>query len=198
MRSPARPVSGPFAQADSARYSGPMSTCGCGCGGEAGIGVYGPRRFLPYHHARIQRKKCGSDYPPPVRDPQSGCLRWQGPHHSAGYGKIGSKGYAHREAYIQEYGAIPAGLEVDHVAARGCIWRDCVEPAHLEAVDHPENVRRSAKIQAQMAVEECPQGHRYEGHNLIIRRGKRECRTCVYDRNAKNRRVRRERAATRR
>lgn len=156
------------------------------------MGATGPRRFLSHHHQKLQRKKAWDDYPPPVRDQMTGCLRWQGTHHSAGYGLIG-KAYAHRVAFECVYGPIPDGLEIDHVATRGCRYRDCVEPTHLEAVTHPENVRRSARVQAQIARTHCPRNHEYAGHNLIVRRGKRECRTCTYERNAAARKARRER-----
>lgn len=46
---------------------------------------------------------------------------------------------AHRWAYIAEHGAIPAGLEIDHL----CNVRRCINPAHLDAVTHAENVRRA-------------------------------------------------------
>ena len=47
--------------------------------------------------------------------------------------------YAHRFAYEQAKGAIPDGLEIDHL----CRNRRCVNPDHLEAVTHQENQRRS-------------------------------------------------------
>lgn len=157
------------------------------------MGVKGPRRFLPYHHTRVMTtRKTWDDYPPPVRDDTTGCLRWRGTRHSAGYGLCGSE-YAHRIAYRREYGEIPEDMEVDHVRKRGCVWRDCVEPTHLEAVTHAENIRRCQRVIDQMAKEFCPADHPYSGHNLIIRRGKRECRICTYARNARNRQKRRER-----
>ena len=164
--------------------------CECGCGDEAGLGSQGRlRRFLPYHHVRLPRKRW-EDYPAPVRDQQTGCLRWQGPHHTGGYGLRGKK-YAHREAYQRAFGDIPSGYQIDHVRERGCIWRDCVEPSHLEVVSQAENVRRQPNVIAQMQRQSCPAGHLYAGENLIIRRGKRECRRCTYERNAEARRRRR-------
>lgn len=80
-----------------------------------------------------------------VRDADSGCLRWQGAHTPKGYGQIYLDGKAqavHRVAYERAFGPIPDGLEVDHVRAQGCVHRDCIEPAHLEAVTHAENVQR--------------------------------------------------------
>ena len=129
-------------------------------------------------------------YPQPVRDPASGCLRWQGTHHSQGYGLVGHQ-YAHRVAWEREVGPIPEGHQIDHVKARGCVYRDCVAIEHLEPVTQAENLRRIDRIQDQLARTHCPKGHAYAGDNLIIRRGKRECRTCVYARNARNRARRR-------
>ena len=119
------------------------------------------------------KRKGWDDYPPPVRDQDSGCLRWQGPHHSNGYGKLG-RHYAHRQAWIREHGPIPDGLTIDHVRKRGCVYRDCVEVSHLEPVSQAVNVRRGEPANRT----HCPKGHPYAGDNLVIRRGKRECRAC--------------------
>jgi hypothetical protein len=59
-----------------------------------------------------------------------------------GYGgfmmRSGYKTTAHRAAYLIYVGPIADGLDVDHL----CRVRLCVNPAHLEAVTHLENVRR--------------------------------------------------------
>lgn len=47
---------------------------------------------------------------------------------------------AHRFYWEQVNGPLPKGLELDHL----CRVRQCVNPAHLEAVTHPENVQRGA------------------------------------------------------
>lgn len=57
-----------------------------------------------------------------------------------------TKVYAHRWIYEQLVGPIPGGHDVDHVAARGCTSALCVNPAHLEAVTHAENMRRARLI----------------------------------------------------
>ena len=145
--------------------------CSAECRNKAKVGRPSPKR------------KGWDDYPPPVCDPETGCLRWQGTHHSRGYGLVGSK-YAHREAWIRENGPIPEGLTIDHVRKRGCIYRDCVNTAHMEVVPQPENTRRSTRSIEQRERTHCPKNHPYAGDNLIIRRGKRECRTCVRERNA--------------
>jgi hypothetical protein len=167
-----------------------MPACECGCGGEA------RKRFLPFHHLRAGVRtppptKTWEDYPAPVRDQASGCLRWQGPHHSQGYGLIGARQYAHRTAWEREVGLIPEGHQIDHVRDRGCVYRDCVAIEHLEPVTQAENIRRIPRIQAQIARTECPQGHKYADGNLRVRRGKRECRRCHNDRTAARKRERR-------
>lgn len=50
---------------------------------------------------------------------------------------------AYRWLYEQLVGPIPVGHEIDHVKARGCKGRPCVEISHLEAVTPAENQRRA-------------------------------------------------------
>lgn len=71
------------------------------------------------------------------------CWLWTG---SAGttYGRFadenGRQVQAHRWCYEEATGAIPEGLELDHL----CMVRLCVRPTHLEPVTHQENVIRAA------------------------------------------------------
>lgn len=77
-----------------------------------------------------------------------------------GYGNIwwlGRAQSAHRIAYELAIGPIPPGLTVDHVEARGCTLRHCVNPAHLEAVTQAENNRRIA-LTPQLSVKRAKSG----------------------------------------
>jgi hypothetical protein len=65
-----------------------------------------------------------------------------------GYGKPIRDGKrvltSHRAAYELLHGAIPVGMEIDHL----CANRACGNPAHLEPVSHAENCRRAAERRA--------------------------------------------------
>lgn len=69
------------------------------------------------------------------------CWVWQRGVGASGYGRKqvnGVKRQAHCLYFEEAYGAIPEGLEVDHL----CRVKRCVNPEHLEAVTHVENLRR--------------------------------------------------------
>ncbi|MFC7424035.1 HNH endonuclease [Nocardia tengchongensis] len=115
------------------------------------------------------------------------CLRWTGAHIPTGYGQLSIGGKVksvHRIAYELMYGEIADELEIDHVAARGCKWRDCIEPTHLEAVTHAENLRRIHAGREPV----CPKGHHLTEANIQLyqRSGNRgigqRCRRCANDR----------------
>lgn len=75
---------------------------------------------------------------------ENGCWRWQRIKNRSGYGhiKIAEKNVGvHRVAYETWVGPIPDGLEIDHI----CGVRDCINPEHLEAVTHLENLRRKSR-----------------------------------------------------
>jgi len=71
--------------------------------------------------------------------PTTGCWLWTGFIHPSGYGSVrdGKKNdLAHRASYRMFKGFIPAGTEINHL----CNNKSCVNPIHLEAVSHQENI----------------------------------------------------------
>jgi len=76
-------------------------------------------------------------------DFETGCWNWQRGLSDRGYGNVNLSSPkrrmgAHRWAYLCWVGPIPEGLELDHL----CRNRRCINPEHLEAVTHLENIRR--------------------------------------------------------
>jgi len=74
-------------------------------------------------------------------DNATGCWEWLRYRDKEGYGRFAfgpKNAMAHRAAYVLEIGAIPEGLDLDHL----CRNRGCVNPEHLEIVTRQENIRR--------------------------------------------------------
>lgn len=113
-----------------------------------------------------------------VRNEETGCLIWVRSKNSRGYGLIGVNGrveLVHRMAHEVWIGPIPAGYQVDHVLANGCLSRLCIEPNHLEAVTQLENMRRTPQAQKT----HCLRDHPLSGSNVHYNRnGHRSCITC--------------------
>lgn len=126
-----------------------------------------------------------------VVDAETGCWLWTAAIAGNGYATIDDRGrtvLAHRFAYELLVAPIDEGLEVDHVHARGCRHKHCVNPSHLEAVTHRENVLRAKAL-----VTHCRKGHLYDEDNTCWRSGRygRECRACNRERVAAAKRARR-------
>lgn len=110
----------------------------------------------------------------------NGCLLWTGAVSTEGYGRA-STTYVHRVMYEWFVGAIPDGMNIDHL----CRVRLCAAPAHLEAVTPRENILRGTSPAAQQARQtHCVNGHEFSDANTYIRSdtGGRRCNVCHRER----------------
>jgi hypothetical protein len=125
---------------------------------------------------------------------EKGCWDWLGHNNGQGYGVFvldrsrndehRRQQYAHRIMYRGVHGLIPEGFVVDHL----CDNPLCVNPDHLKAVAHSENIRRALTKRTH-----CPKGHAYTPENTYISpQGHRQCREC---KRANGRRMNKRRAA---
>lgn len=125
-------------------------------------------------------------------EPMSGCWLWYGAVDGRGYGQISTKSgqspaRAHRVVYEKYRGPIPDGLDLDH-KCRNIV---CVNPDHLEPVTRAENLRRGIGIlrrkERAAMVTHCHNGHSKAENWYISPKGKRHCRVCQKQRDAKYR-----------
>jgi|SRR3990167_5523638 len=127
------------------------------------------------------------------------CWEWKLYRNEDGYGKIKRNGktyVAHRYIFTLLKGNIPLGKELDHL----CKNRSCVNPEHLEAVDHLENVRRGDAMKPRKPWKRknlkrvnpnnkntklfCKNGHSFSDNAYDRHDGKgRNCRLCVRQRS---------------
>jgi hypothetical protein len=114
-------------------------------------------------------------------DVNSDCWEWQASLSHNGYPLFtmhGKNVRAHRWIYEKLFEIDISGKDIDHL----CKNKKCVNPEHLEAVTHAENVRRSS-ISNRLF---CPRGHPLIEGNLVpykLKRGWRECLLCTRKRN---------------
>ena len=120
--------------------------------------------------------------------PFSGCLLWLGAMAGNGYGtlyigggnKNGKVVLVHKYWYEHHRGAVPSGLELDHL----CRVPLCINPDHLEPVSHIINLRRGRlgfdKQPLLGRPRTCQSGlHTVDDGNVVYdAAGSRRCLTC--------------------
>lgn len=105
------------------------------------------------------------------------CWIWTGSTQNKGYGTVTIRCVnvlAHVASYRIRNGAVPDGLELDHL----CRTPLCVNPDHLEPVTHEENMRRSPLWVTKQ--ERCGRNH----DDWVQYPSGRQCRTCNRNRKA--------------
>lgn len=115
-------------------------------------------------------------------EPNTGCHIWCAATYNNGYGfiRINNKSLsAHRVSYFVSKGEIGDGLVVDHL----CNNIFCINPLHLEAKTHKENILRSSSPSALNALKtHCDKGHLYGENKNNVRvnkKGGRDCLICL-------------------
>lgn len=122
-------------------------------------------------------------------DTQSGCHVWMRLLTKDNYATMWLNGKtvsAHRYAYEQKCGTVPSGLEIDHL----CRNTRCVNPDHMQAVTHIENMRR--RVWRPAPQSHCRNGHLKTPENTLQRKNGPLCAACYA--NGKTKRL----ASTRR
>ena len=145
--------------------------------------------------AAINKPSIGERFMARVAVQENGCWLWTGAINKQTkygcfnyfHGGKNQNGQAHRFSYeFFHKRPIPEGLEIDHL----CRTRPCVNPHHLEASTHRENVLRGAvpflagRYLKGVRLKTCVKGgHPMEDGNVIIEdNGSRRCAECLKDR----------------
>jgi hypothetical protein len=79
------------------------------------------------------------------------CILGDGEITRLGYFRLwngGNRILAHRAAFIQKFGPIPEGFEIDHL----CHNRGCVNTLHLQLATHKQNSRR--RVNSKLTMED--------------------------------------------
>lgn len=126
-------------------------------------------------------------------DDKEKCWEWLASLDKDGYGQFrhGKRMVkAHRMSYELFVGAIPMGMEIDHL----CQNKKCVKPSHLQAVDHRTNMARSRSFSGVNSRKtHCVNGHEFSEDNTYLWNGWRSCKQCGKNRD-KQRNTRRKHA----
>lgn len=107
----------------------------------------------------------------------SGCWVWCRSLNWAGYGVYNSTS-AHRFSYLLFVEDIPENFDAHHL----CNLKACVNPFHLVAISHGDNVRLQAKP-SKWRSNYCKYGHPFDLDNTYFNNnGGRTCRKCQAER----------------
>jgi DNA-binding XRE family transcriptional regulator len=128
-----------------------------------------PRPFVKGHNGTGRAR--GADYTTEDRGHDTPCWVWAKTQNEKGYGvMVRDRAYraAHVVYYEKTHGPVPAGLEIDHL----CRVRACVNPSHLEAVTHKENMIRSVEATHVRGVSEL------RDHRVALRMSQADVASC--------------------